>query len=178
MSTNRLAAMELSSCSNSTPSHASSPFRSKTSFTSARSADSLISSPQPSVALSHASQAHTQTSNRNLGLLDSVTVSTCNSTGDACNTVSEIKSGLVSYCGTDEIDLQSVGGNVTKDSSGKDARESLRWEQECSDEEREEERIELYKENRRKRYLNVLDEHKSKLSERTRQFYVCPSNSV
>lgn len=44
------------------------------------------------------------------------------------------------------------------------ALESLRWEQECSDEEKERERIEVYKENRRKRYENALAEKKAQLS--------------
>ena len=42
--------------------------------------------------------------------------------------------------------------------------ESLRWDQEYSDEEKEKERIELYKENRRKRYENALAEKKAQLS--------------
>ena len=36
--------------------------------------------------------------------------------------------------------------------------ESLRWDNECSDEEKEKERIEMYKTNRRKRYNNLLKE--------------------
>ncbi len=43
------------------------------------------------------------------------------------------------------------------------ALESLRWEQEYSDEEKEKERIEIYKENRRKRYENALDERRAQL---------------
>ena len=42
--------------------------------------------------------------------------------------------------------------------------ESLRWEGQCSDEEKERERIEVYKENRRKRYENALAEKKAQLS--------------
>ena len=36
--------------------------------------------------------------------------------------------------------------------------ESLRWDNECSDEEKEKDRIEVYKTNRRKRYNNLLKE--------------------
>ncbi len=41
--------------------------------------------------------------------------------------------------------------------------ENLRWEDELSDEEKEMERIEKYKENRRKRYEKSLLEQKAKL---------------
>ena len=43
------------------------------------------------------------------------------------------------------------------------ALESLRWEHEYSDEEREKARIESYKENRRKRYENALAQRKAQL---------------
>lgn len=39
---------------------------------------------------------------------------------------------------------------------------SLRWEDQCSDEEKEKERIEVYKENRRKRYQAALEERKAR----------------
>lgn len=42
--------------------------------------------------------------------------------------------------------------------------ESLRWEHQCSDEEEERQRIEVYKENRRKRYENALEQRKAQLS--------------
>lgn len=42
--------------------------------------------------------------------------------------------------------------------------ESLRWEQECSDEEREQARIEVYKANRRKRYENALEERRAEIA--------------
>jgi len=41
--------------------------------------------------------------------------------------------------------------------------ESLRWEKQCSDEEKEIERIEVYKANRRKRYENALEERRKQL---------------
>ena len=47
------------------------------------------------------------------------------------------------------------------------ALESLRWEQEYSDEEKEKERIEIYKENRRKRYENALAKKKAQLQLQT-----------
>jgi hypothetical protein len=42
--------------------------------------------------------------------------------------------------------------------------ESLRWEGQCSDEEEERQRIEVYKDNRRKRYEKALEERKARLS--------------
>ena len=42
--------------------------------------------------------------------------------------------------------------------------ESLRWENQCSDEDEEKQRIEVYKENRRKRYEKALEERKARLS--------------
>lgn len=50
--------------------------------------------------------------------------------------------------------------------------ESLRWERECSDEEREKERIKLYKANRRKRYENALEERKTQIISRA-PYYSC-----
>jgi len=41
--------------------------------------------------------------------------------------------------------------------------ESLRWEKQYSDEEKETERIEVYKANRRKRYENALEERRKQL---------------
>lgn len=48
--------------------------------------------------------------------------------------------------------------------NNKETTDSLRWDHECSDEEKEKERIEIYKENRRKRYENALLEKKAALS--------------
>lgn len=42
--------------------------------------------------------------------------------------------------------------------------ESLRWDRRCSDEGEEKHRIEIYKENRRKRYEKALEERKARLS--------------
>ena len=50
--------------------------------------------------------------------------------------------------------------------------ESLRWERECSDEEREKERIKVYKANRRKRYENALEERKTQMISKT-PYYLC-----
>ena len=50
--------------------------------------------------------------------------------------------------------------------------ENLRWEDELSDEEMEKERIEKYKENRRRRYERALVEQKTKLALR------CPKSRV
>lgn len=54
--------------------------------------------------------------------------------------------------------------------------ESLRWENQCSDEEKERERIEVYKNNRRKRYIRhfrELHHHQSS----SKPFYT-PSESI
>lgn len=53
--------------------------------------------------------------------------------------------------------------NTTQQEPAKVKVESLRWDQELSDEEKEKERIEIYKENRRKRYENALAEKKAQL---------------
>lgn len=53
-----------------------------------------------------------------------------------------------------------ASGSSTDSSAELTTLESLRWERECSDEEKEKERIEIYKDNRRKRYENA----KSQLS--------------
>lgn len=50
--------------------------------------------------------------------------------------------------------------------------ESLRWERECSDEEREKERIKVYKANRRKRYENALEERKTQMISKA-PYYAC-----
>ena len=55
-------------------------------------------------------------------------------------------------------------GGISKEPSVSSMLESLRWERECSDEEREKERIKLYKANRRKRYENALEERKAHIS--------------
>lgn len=62
---------------------------------------------------------------------------------------------------------RSTDAKVCKAGSVDLTLESLRWEQECSDEEKEKERIEIYKENRRRRYENALEERKAQLSLRT-----------
>lgn len=51
--------------------------------------------------------------------------------------------------------------------------ESLRWEHELSDEEAEKARLEIYKENRRKRYQAALEQQKARLTSRARtgRFY-------
>ena len=51
---------------------------------------------------------------------------------------------------------------VYQDSQTELAVETLRWEEELSDEEKEKERIEIYKKNRRQRYMNALMEEKAK----------------
>ena len=51
--------------------------------------------------------------------------------------------------------------------------ESLRWERECSDEEREKERIKQYKANRRKRYENALEERKTQIITTRAPYYAC-----
>ena len=63
-------------------------------------------------------------------------------------------------------------GNVSNESSVNSMLESLRWERECSDEEREKERIKVYKANRRKRYENALEERKAQLISRA-PYYAC-----
>ena len=61
---------------------------------------------------------------------------------------------------------------VSKDASVSSMLESLRWEQECSDEEKEKERIKEYKANRRKRYENALEERKTQIITRA-PYYAC-----
>ena len=61
---------------------------------------------------------------------------------------------------------------VSKDASVSSMLESLRWEQECSDEEKEKERIKEYKANRRKRYENALEERKTQIITKT-PYYAC-----
>ena len=63
-------------------------------------------------------------------------------------------------------------GGMSEDSSVSAMPESLRWERECSDEEREKERVKQYKANRRKRYENALEERKTRVITRT-PYYVC-----
>jgi hypothetical protein len=63
-------------------------------------------------------------------------------------------------------DYDTIGqreGVVSNDPSVSSMLESLRWERECSDEEREMERIREYKANRRKRYENALEERKTQI---------------
>ena len=50
---------------------------------------------------------------------------------------------------------------IATDASDCSELESLRWERECSDEEKERERIEQYKVNRRKRYESALEERRT-----------------
>lgn len=54
--------------------------------------------------------------------------------------------------------------------------ESLRWDQEYSDEERERERIEVYKSNRRKRYEKALEERRTQVMKKNP--YYTSSESV
>ena len=72
-------------------------------------------------------------------------------------------------------DCKTVGrgeGDISKDPSVSSMLESLRWEKECSDEEREKERIKEYKANRRKRYENALEERKTQIISRA-PYYAC-----
>lgn len=65
--------------------------------------------------------------------------------------------------------------NISRDCAMEVVPESLRWDRECSDEETERKRIEIYKENRRKRYENALAERKAQLSLRATnrvKFYI------
>ena len=85
---------------------------------------------------------------------DKVTPCKCNPDGD-CDTVGRRREGMVS-----------------NDPSVSSMLESLRWERECSDEEREKERIKQYKANRRKRYENALEERKTQIITRA-PYYAC-----
>ena len=62
---------------------------------------------------------------------------------------------------------------VSNDPSVSSMLESLRWERECSDEEREKERIKQYKANRRKRYENALEERKTQIITTKAPYYAC-----
>ena len=55
--------------------------------------------------------------------------------------------------------------------------ESLRWDTICSDEEKEEERISRYKQNRRKRYENALSESQLNRTAKTAIHYGFTSSS-
>lgn len=80
----------------------------------------------------------------------------------------------VTLCNPDG-DCETVGrreGDISKDPSVSSMLESLRWERECSDEEREKERIKQYKANRRKRYENALEERKTQIISRA-PYYAC-----
>ena len=61
---------------------------------------------------------------------------------------------------------------VSKDPSVSSMLESLRWEREYSDEEREQERIKVYKANRRRRYENALEERKTQMISKA-PYYAC-----
>ena len=63
-------------------------------------------------------------------------------------------------------------GVLSKDPSVSSMLESLRWERECSDEEREKERIKVYKANRRKRYENAIEERKTQIIS-SPPYYAC-----
>ena len=56
--------------------------------------------------------------------------------------------------------------------------ESLRWEKQCSDEEKEKERIELYKANRRKRYENALEERRTSMTAVKKPYCMSSSESI
>lgn len=83
---------------------------------------------------------------------------------DPASTRSPLNSAAASAKAVERLlDHKPASGSST-DSSVEPVLESLRWERECSDEEKEKERIEIYKENRRKRYENALAERKAQLS--------------
>lgn len=69
--------------------------------------------------------------------------------------------------------VEQSSGYISNDPSVS-SMESLRWEQQYSDEEKEKERIEVYKANRRKRYENALKEKRNQL-DLTRPPYYTPS---
>ena len=80
----------------------------------------------------------------------------------------------VTLCNPDG-DCETVGlreGDISNDPSVSSMLESLRWERECSDEEREKERIKQYKANRRKRYENALEERKTQIISKA-PYYAC-----
>lgn len=72
-------------------------------------------------------------------------------------------SSISSATPTSQSLAEHSGGGIAKDLSESYMVESLRWEKQCSDEEKEIERIEVYKANRRKRYENALEERRKQL---------------
>ena len=98
---------------------------------------------------------------------------TSRSSNTSCGSDSNDK---VTPCNPDS-DCDTVGrrreGMVSNDPSVSSMLESLRWERECSDEEREKERIKQYKANRRKRYENALEERKTQIITTRAPYYAC-----
>ena len=82
-------------------------------------------------------------------------------------------SSISSSARTAQSLVEQSSGCISNDPSVS-SMESLRWEQQYSDEEKEKERIEVYKANRRKRYENALKERRNHIDQ-TRQPYYIPS---
>lgn len=101
------------------------------------------------VGINGSDSTHTQTSDLAVTRSACITMAKSTSREDDCQPVSE-GSGCDHTCTTDK----DISVHV----------ESLRWEHQCSDEEEEKQRIEVYKENRRKRYEKALEERKARLS--------------
>lgn len=100
---------------------------------------------------------------------NTLTSRSSNASGDSAN------NDKVTLCNPDGVDCETIDwhkGGVSKDPSVSSMLESLRWERECSDEEREKERIKQYKANRRKRYENALEERKTQIISRA-PYYAC-----
>lgn len=100
---------------------------------------------------------------------NTLTSRSSNTSGDSAN------NDKVTLCNPDCVDCEIIDqheGGVSKDPSVSSMLESLRWERECSDEEREKERIKQYKANRRKRYENALEERKTQIISRA-PYYAC-----
>ena len=94
-------------------------------------------------------------------------------------TVTSTCDSIISTDSSESTSTAVNGQRIATDASVGSMMESLRWEQECSDEEKEERRIELYKANRRKRYENALEEKRTQLIRTDKQcFYYSPSESI
>ena len=115
--------------------------------------------PESTLTLSHSSMSSSFMENRNENLKNV-----------SCSTQKVMSTDSESNTKQDDIhcisstSTSSRPSKVSQGSTTELGLENLRWEEELSDEEEEKERIEKYKENRRKRYEKALLERKTKLA--------------
>jgi len=112
------------------------------------------------LTLSHSSISSSQAESRNSSLRDLSGSNQEVLTGRGVKSV--VKQDITHQLSSSLVSMKFTG--KFPDSSSDLGLENLRWEDELSDEEMERERIEKYKENRRKRYEKALLEQKTKLA--------------